>query len=69
MRETFTIKISAAAQLIHPNLELAEGLLGGRRLQDLEGVESNSLGKRSALTNDDGITNLKLRIFKAFMKI
>ena len=55
LRETFTMKIGSAALFIHLSLKLLEGLLGGRGLQNLEGIEANSLGQGSAFTDNDGI--------------
>ena len=54
----------SAALFVHLILELLEGLLGGRGLQNLEGIEANSLGQGSAFTDNDGIPDLKRNVFK-----
>ena len=58
------MKIGSAALFIHLSLKLLEGLLGGRGLQNLEGIEANSLGQGSAFTDNDGIPDLKRNVFK-----
>ncbi len=63
------MKIGASAQFVHLSLELLEGLLGGRGLQDLDGIEANSLGQGSAFTDNNGIPDLNRKGFKIIVNV
>ena len=58
------MKIGSAALFIHLSLKLLEGLLGGRGLQNLEGIKADILGQGSAFTDNNGIPDLKRNVFK-----